>query len=92
MRAVLGSEWKASRARASTGSPSLAKLLNNPDTSSDTEVRDRENPHEEFIAYVSPTAIAAPPSTVLETAVVVSVATVACRKVWPGIVATTTNW
>ena len=36
--------------------------------------------------------MAAPPTTVLETAVVVSVDTVACPKVSPGVVATTTNW
>ena len=36
--------------------------------------------------------MAAPPSTVLETAVVVSVDTVACPKVRPGIVLVTTNW
>ena len=41
---------------------------------------------------MSPSEIAAPPSTVFETAVVVSVDTVACRKVSPGIVLTTTNW
>ena len=39
-----------------------------------------------------PREIAAPPSTVLDTAVVVSVLTVACRKFIPGIVLTTTNW
>jgi hypothetical protein len=41
---------------------------------------------------VRPSAIAAPPSTVLETAVVVSVETVACPKVIPGMVLRTTNW
>ena len=36
--------------------------------------------------------MAAPPTTVLDTAVVVSVETVACRIVIPGVVATMTNW
>ena len=36
--------------------------------------------------------MAAPPITVFDTAVVVSVDTVACRTVMPGIVVTTTNW
>ena len=36
--------------------------------------------------------MAAPPTTVLDTAVVVSVETVACRNVIPGIVAIMTNW
>ena len=49
-RPALGGRPESSSARASTGSPSLAKLLNRPDTSSETDVRDREKPHEEFIA------------------------------------------
>ena len=36
--------------------------------------------------------MAAPPTTVFDTAVVVSVLTVACRRFIPGMVATTTNW
>jgi hypothetical protein len=36
--------------------------------------------------------MAAPPITVFDTAVDVSVDTVACRKVMPGVVATMTNW
>ena len=39
-----------------------------------------------------PREIADPPTTVLETAVLASVTTVACRKVSPGMVATMTNW
>ena len=49
-RPVVGVEEKASRTRASTGSPSLAKLFHSPETSSDTDVRDRENPHDVFMA------------------------------------------
>jgi hypothetical protein len=41
---------KASSASATTGRPSLAKLFHNPEVSSDTDVRLREKPHEEFIA------------------------------------------
>jgi hypothetical protein len=36
--------------------------------------------------------MAAPPMTVFETAVDVSVDTVACRRFIPGVVATITNW
>jgi hypothetical protein len=36
--------------------------------------------------------MAAPPTTVFDTAVVVSVETVACRRVSPGVVVTMTNW
>ncbi len=36
--------------------------------------------------------MAEPPTTVLATAVVVWVSTVACRRVSPGMVATITNW
>src|SRR4029450_9346445 len=48
-RPALGLESKSTSARASTGSPSLAKLLNRPDTRRETEVRDREKPQDEFI-------------------------------------------
>jgi hypothetical protein len=34
--------WRATRARASTGRPSLAKLFHTPDTSTATEARERE--------------------------------------------------
>jgi hypothetical protein len=47
---MLGVESRSRSERASTGSPSLAKLLNRPDSSRETEVRDREKPHDEFIA------------------------------------------
>jgi hypothetical protein len=47
---VLGCPVNARRTRATTGRPSLAKLFQSPETSSDTEVRDREKPHDEFIA------------------------------------------
>jgi hypothetical protein len=40
---------KARRMSAMTGSPSLTKLFHSPEVSSDTEVRERENPQEEFI-------------------------------------------
>ena len=36
--------------------------------------------------------MAAPPTTVFEIAVVVSVETAACRNVNPGVVVTMTNW
>ena len=85
-------ETRASAARESTGSASLAKLFHSPDTSSPTDVREREKPHDEFIAYVSPSEMAAPPTIVLETAVVVMVETVASRSRIPGIEVTMTNW
>ena len=49
-RPVVGGAENASRTRATTGSPSLTKLFHSPATSRDTDVRDRENPQDEFIA------------------------------------------
>jgi hypothetical protein len=49
-RPVVGVEVKASRTRASTGRPSFAKLFQSPEISNDTEVRERENPHDVFMA------------------------------------------
>jgi hypothetical protein len=44
-----GPPENARSARARIGSPSFAKLFQMPDTSSDTELRDREKPHESYI-------------------------------------------
>jgi hypothetical protein len=41
---------KASSAIASTGMASLAKLFHTPATVSETELREREKPHESYIA------------------------------------------
>jgi len=45
-RAPLALPCMASRARASTGSPSLAKLFQSPETITESVLLDRENPHE----------------------------------------------
>ena len=57
----------------------MAKLFHNPETSSETVIRDAENPHEPNIAKFIAMPIAPPPGTVLDTAVLDSVATTACR-------------
>ena len=63
---------------AAIGMPSLAKLFQIPETTTDNEVRDFEKPQEPNMAYVRPMATAPPAGTVFATAVVVSVCTSAC--------------
>src|SRR5829696_7327910 len=90
-RDPLASPEKASSAKARTGMPSFTKLFQMPATTSDTVVRDLEKPHELKMAYVRPTEMALPPGSVLATAVVDWVATMACRYLRPGVAATITS-
>ena len=77
-RPLLGLPCSDTNANARTGSPSLAKLFQMPDNSSDTVARDCENPHEVYIEKFIPMPMAPPPGSVLDTAVEDSVTTMAC--------------
>ena len=70
------------------------QLAETCDTERATEIPSDREPLRRFerVTEVSPSEMAEPPTTVLETAVVDSVTTVACPKVRPGIVASRTNW
>jgi hypothetical protein len=91
MRPLLGLPCNANSDSARIGKPSLTKLFQMPATTSETEVREREKPHEPNIEYVNAIPIAPPPGRVLATAVEDSVATKACRYVNPGVAPTITN-
>ncbi len=61
------------------GMPSFTKLFHTPDTTAASANCAFVNPQEWYIAYVTPMAMAAPPGSVLATAVDAWLETAACE-------------
>ena len=68
-RAAVTSPVKASKTTATTGIPSFTKLFHTPETIADRAISGVAKPHDVYMAYVTPTPIAPPAGSVLETAV-----------------------
>ncbi len=82
---------RASNASANTGMPSFTKAFHTPVTMADRVMATNRNPQERRIATVTPTPMAPPPGSVLETAVDAWLTTAASRRRIPGSAATSTN-
>jgi len=85
---ALGSPWRTRMASAMTGSTSLNDMFAKNVANADSAIWDFRNPHDVYIAYETPTAMAPPPGTVMATVVDDWQTTAAWASERPGMAAT----